>query len=164
MGDFIEGEFVCPAHALAYVLEHPTGLDAGFRQGGSMKLFTLKGKNKTKAQVVSKTPEKTTADTYEGKTITITVIGNKSYGISVDGQEAGYAVGDLVVNVNGPVDTVETLSGNVNVAGDVKNIETTSGSVECDDVSGDIQTVSGSVACAKVSGDIDTVSGSVIVR
>lgn len=96
--------------------------------------------------------------TYSGNNI---IISNGK--VIVDGAEQSEVLEhNIVVNVTGDVQSLETTSGDVNVIGGVSNIQTTSGDVQCESVSGDVKTVSGDVNVrGNVAGNVKTVSGDI---
>ena len=77
--------------------------------------------------------------------------------------------GNNIIISNGKVivdgaEQSEVLEHNivVNVTGDVQSLETTSGDVQCESVSGDVKTVSGDVNVrGNVAGNVKTVSGDI---
>lgn len=98
--------------------------------------------------------------TYTGKNVS--VMGDGS--VVIDGvlQEGAPLVGPISVTVNGDVESLRTVSGNVTVNGSSGSIQSTSGDVEVKGaVVGNVQTVSGDVSCKKVEGDARTVSGNI---
>lgn len=97
--------------------------------------------------------------TYSGSNIQIN--GGK---VVVDGvvQEGAPLVGPINVTVNGDVESLRTVSGDITVNGSTGSIQSTSGDVQVGgDVSGNVQTVSGDVSCKKIEGDAHTVSGDI---
>ena len=67
-------------------------------------------------------------ETYTGNSISIN--GNK---VVIDGEkQEQILVGDIQVTIDGDVDKLETISGDVVVHGDVGRLQTTSGDVQCD--------------------------------
>ncbi|APD20318.1 hypothetical protein AM24_125 [Acinetobacter phage AM24] len=74
--------------------------------------------------------------------------------------------GPINVAVNGHVEDLKTVSGDVTVqSGTVGNIQTTSGNINVNgDVQGNIKTVSGNVKGHKLEGDARTVSGDIKTR
>ncbi|QVG64356.1 hypothetical protein Bestia_00123 [Acinetobacter phage Bestia] len=97
--------------------------------------------------------------TYTGKNIQIN--GDQ---VIIDGvvQEGAPLVGPINVTVNGDVESLRTVSGDITVNGSTGSIQSTSGDVEVKgDVVGNVQTVSGDVLCKKVEGDARTVSGDI---
>lgn len=97
--------------------------------------------------------------TYSGRNIQIN--GDQ---VIIDGvvQEGGALIGPISVTVNGDVESLRTVSGNITVNGSSGSIQSTSGDVEVKgDVVGNVQTVSGDVSCKKVEGDARTVSGNI---
>jgi len=98
--------------------------------------------------------------TYTGKNVS--VMGDGS--VVIDGvvQEGEPLVGPISVTVNGDVESLRTLSGDVAVTGSTGSIQSTSGDVYVKgDVKGNVQTVSGDVSCDKLEGDARTVSGDI---
>jgi DUF4097 and DUF4098 domain-containing protein YvlB len=84
--------------------------------------------------------------------------------VFVDGVAQGQTlVGPITVTVNGDVQQLETVSGDIEVHGNVGTLSTTSGDVDVSlDVKGGVTTVSGDVEVAgSVAGDINTVSGDI---
>lgn len=97
--------------------------------------------------------------TYTGKNIQIN--GDQ---VIIDGvvQEGVALVGPINVVVNGNVESLRTVSGDITVNGSTGSIQSTSGDVEVKGaVVGNVQTVSGNVICKKVEGDARTVSGDI---
>lgn len=98
--------------------------------------------------------------TYRGKNVSI--MGDGS--VVVDGvvQEGATLTGPINVTVNGDVESLRTVSGDITVNGSTGSIQSTSGDVEVKGaVVGNVQTVSGDVLCKKVEGDARTVSGDI---
>ncbi len=96
--------------------------------------------------------------TPDSKEISITIEGDIKE-LSVDSCQK--------ISVNGNVDRLSSVSGDVEVGGNVINggIQSTSGDVDVSgNVTGDIKTVSGDVDCGDVSGSIKTVSGDIKTR
>jgi len=103
---------------------------------------------------------------YYGSSVVISgsVVGGDVY---VDGVRQ---VGNISFNapmsikVEGDVERLETVSGNVQVAGSCGDVSSTSGNVTCGAVSGDVETTSGAVKCSTVSGKVKTMSGDITMR
>ena len=74
--------------------------------------------------------------TPNDKVITITVEGNIN-SLSADACNT--------ITVNGEVDTIKTMSGDVHCANVTGNIKTMSGDVHCLDIEGDVTTMSGDI-------------------
>ncbi|QFT40052.1 MULTISPECIES: hypothetical protein [unclassified Vibrio] len=88
----------------------------------------------------------------------ICIIGDK---VIVDGvEQAGELVGDIQVKVDGNVESLQTISGDV-VANDIGSVTTTSGDVECQSITGNVKTISGDVRSRQIGGSVNTVSGSI---
>ena len=87
---------------------------------------------------------------YSGKNICID--GNK---IVIDGKEQeGELVGDINVTVNGDVESLSTVSGDVTTTGDIGSVKTTSGDVTLKkgDIKTNVQTISGYVTAKNIGG------------
>lgn len=93
-------------------------------------------------------------------------ISMKSGNMTINGKT--YSGNNIIIS-NGKVivdgaEQSEVLEHNivVNVTGDVQSLETTSGDVQCESVSGDVKTVSGDVNVrGNVAGNVKTVSGDI---
>ena len=68
---------------------------------------------------------------------------------------------NIIIQVEGSVDEIHTVSADVHISGNANSIKTNSGDVDCGNVKGDIKTVSGDVDCLKVSGSVSTISGDI---
>lgn len=95
---------------------------------------------------------------YSGNSVTI----NNGI-VTVDGKQAGTIEPGVPVNVvvNGPVERLETSSGDVVVNGDVGYAETVSGDVQAQRITGSVKTVSGDVDSHAIGGSVSTVSGDI---
>lgn len=83
--------------------------------------------------------------------------------IFVDGVEQGKTQnGQVIVTINGNVESVEVENGSVTVSGDVHQVKTMSGDVHCSGVSGSVNTMSGDVVCDAIGGSASTMSGNII--
>lgn len=123
-------------------------------KGGNSMGFDLK---------VSKGSTTINGRTYTGGSISIMGDGT----VIIDGvvQEGAQLVGPINVTVNGDVESLRTVSGDITVNGSTGSIQSTSGNVQVGgDVSGNVQTVSGDVSCNKVEGGARTVSGDIKTR
>jgi hypothetical protein len=82
--------------------------------------------------------------------------------VIVDGREQEGTLEQVVnIQVQGNVEELSTVSGDVRVAGDVGSLRTTSGDVHCASVKGSVETVSGDVRAKTVLGSVKTVSGDI---
>lgn len=67
---------------------------------------------------------------------------------------------EIVIHVNGDVESITTDSGDVH-ARQVGTITSESGDVACGDVSGDVTSSYGDISCGKVGGDVSSNAGDV---
>lgn len=103
---------------------------------------------------------KINGDCYYGETITITT----SSTVVVDGQPVGgVLLPPIHVQITGDVQRIDGPVASVVVEGSVDKVSTVSGDVRCGNVSGSVETVSGDVVCGTVGGRVSTVSGDVRV-
>ncbi|MNG24145.1 hypothetical protein D3C84_1088360 [compost metagenome] len=103
---------------------------------------------------------------YSGGSVVISgnVVGGDLY---VDGVRPAGTISfkaPMSIKVEGDVERLETVGGNVHVTGWCRDVITTSGNVTCGDVSGDVETIAGSVKCSTVSGKVKTMSGGITMR
>ena len=96
---------------------------------------------------------------YSGKQVSIDGRGK----VIVDGviQDGDSLVGDVKIEINGDVETMESGAGDVTISGSCRSVQTMSGDITCGAVSGNVKTMSGYVQCGNVSGSVDTMSGNV---
>lgn len=106
------------------------------------------------------------------------VIGNKSFvgrnvtisnnKIIIDGIDITDQLPDqkkYEIIVTGDVDKIECdVCDKITVNGNVESLSTLSGNVECHDVTNSIQTQSGDVECGNIGGNVTTMSGDVDVQ
>jgi len=87
------------------------------------------------------------------KTINISIVGD------VDQIQCDYAENFIV---EGNVDDLYSISGDVKVTGNIGEINTTSGNVKCENkIEGSVNTVSGNVKASSISGNVKTISGDI---
>lgn len=97
---------------------------------------------------------------FVGETITITT----SSTVIVDGQQVGgVLIPPIYVGIIGDVQRIDGPVASIVVEGSVDKVSTVSGDVQCGNVSGSVETVSGDVVCGTVGGTVSTVSGDVRV-
>lgn len=70
------------------------------------------------------------------------------------------------ININGDVNSLTSVSGDVNVTGIVKgSLRTTSGDIECGNIGGDVNSTSGNIdVSGTIGGSVKTISGDVKYR
>ena len=69
---------------------------------------------------------------------------------------------EITIQIEGNVETLDVdRAKSIIVNGNVNSLKSVSGDVECKDVTGDIKTVSGNVECGNVQGGVQTNSGDV---
>lgn len=95
---------------------------------------------------------------YSGQTVEM--VNGKVYVDNVLQKREKPFIGDISIQVNGDVDSIETGSGNV-TAQSVTSISTGSGNVKCHDVMDSVSTMAGNVRCNHVHGNITTMSGKI---
>lgn len=88
----------------------------------------------------------------ESKTINIYIEGNVEQ-LSVDACEK--------VMVNGFVNTLSTMSGDVECGNVNQSVSTQSGDVECENVGGNISTQSGDIKAKNITGSVKTTTGDI---
>lgn len=88
----------------------------------------------------------------ESKTINIYIEGNVDQ-LNVDACEK--------VMVNGFVNTLSTMSGDVDCGNVNQSVSTQSGDVECENVGGNISTQSGDIKAKNISGSVKTTTGDI---
>lgn len=99
--------------------------------------------------------------TYVGSSVNITNTDAGTH-VYVDGKRSEVSLGHVInVQVDGDVDSLISVSGDVSVKGSVQKVSSTSGDIFCGDVVGDVQTVSGDVQANHISGNVSTVSGDI---
>lgn len=81
--------------------------------------------------------------------------------IIVDGQDITPDVPNIVVSVQGDIDTVTTEHGDVVVEGSVGKIESKNGNIQCRDVQGDVTAKNGNISCGTIHGDATTKNGNI---
>lgn len=80
--------------------------------------------------------------------------------VIADGVVVESVVGNVIVQIQGDVEQVQTASGDIEVKGSVNQIKTASGDVAAGGDVGSIRTASGDVTC-KTAATVTTVSGDV---
>lgn len=126
------------------------------------------------------------AESHSGKTIElraditgVCTSGNKII-LFVDGQQKEILVGDIKIEIQGDVQTIEAVAGDVaarNVGsikathGDVTcgdvvhgDVATTNGNVDCGNIAGNVKTTNGNIDCGNIAGNVQTVSGDVTAK
>lgn len=88
----------------------------------------------------------------ESKTINIYIEGNVDQ-LSVDACEK--------VMVNGFVNSLSTMSGDVECGNVNQSVSTQSGDVECENVGGNISTQSGDIKAKNITGSVKTTTGDI---
>lgn len=97
---------------------------------------------------------------FVGESIIITT----SSTVVVDGQQVGgVLLPPIHVGITGDVQHLDGPVASIVVEGSVDKINTVSGDVRCGNVLGSVETVSGEVFCSAVGGRVSTVSGDVRV-
>lgn len=88
----------------------------------------------------------------ESKTINILIEGNVD-NLQVDACEK--------VLVNGFVNSLSTMSGNVDCGNVNQNVKTQSGNVKCENIGGDVSTQSGNIKGNNIKGSVKTMTGDI---
>lgn len=97
---------------------------------------------------------------FVGKKITIT----NSNKVVVDGQPMDdVLIPPIYVSIIGNVQQINGPVASIIIEGLVDKVNTVSGEVRCGNVSGNVKTVSGDILCSAIGGTVSTVSGNVQV-
>ena len=120
--------------------------------------------NKVKRELASVHLKGTNVITINGKSYTgnnITVVNDEVY---IDDVKQDVIESKIInIIINGDVDNVSTVSGDIVIKGNARNtVTSTSGDIEiCGNVEGSVNTVSGDVAAKTISGGVSSVSGNI---